>query len=144
MPRASKAKLSPAKQKKLTTLYKNLISKLKDQKYIASFFDEFYTPEEQIMLAKRLSLFILLKREFSTSQIRDLLGLSYETIRLHKMLFSTKTEKFHKIIETLAKTEENKAFLRSLEKKLQPLEDMLSAKTSMKSRARLLSKNPKD
>ena len=59
MPRVSKRKVSKKLAVELENQFVDLISLLKSPKYIRSFFQQFLTKEEKLMVIKRLMLHIL-------------------------------------------------------------------------------------
>ncbi|MCL4416709.1 MAG: Trp family transcriptional regulator [Actinobacteria bacterium] len=139
MPRVSKFKLG---QKELERINKNLsylISSLNKSEAIESFLDEFLTKEEKTMLAKRLVLFIFLKRNYPPSVIRSALNLSYETIRIYQNQLNLKSKSFHELVEKLIRREQTKELFEKIDKLLKPLSLVLESKSNMKSRAKFLS-----
>lgn len=139
MPRASKRKLNKEINLELTENFSYLISSLQNQKEIEQFFKDFLTKEENLMLAKRLMLHLLLDNKYKSLEIQSILGISKETIRVHKANWEKGGETYKKIINKIVNRRKVKFFLQAIEKKLRPLELALQSKTNMKARAKFLS-----
>lgn len=139
MPRVSKAKLAEEELKEIHHHFSSLIVSLANSKASEEFFDEFLTAEEKLMLSKRLLLLLLLKKEYSPSKVQQTAKVSYETVRIYQIQLKSKSNNFHKTLESLTKKQEVKNFLSNLNKALKPLELALDSKTNMRSRAKLLS-----
>lgn len=115
-----------------------IIQSLTSRTEISSFLNEFLTDEEKIMLGKRLVLYMMLYKNFTSSQIHSALSMSYETIRWYKEVFNGKSEIFRKTIERLIKREKSKEFWKKIERILEPFAVALEAKSNMKARAKLM------
>lgn len=139
MPRVSKARLHNERLQEIGEHFSYLISSLKTSGEIENFFTEFLTKEEKIMLAKRLVLFMMLKRDYSPSMIQSALHISYETVRNYQNQLHHKNAVFQRIIEKLVKREKTEEFFQKLEKILKPVELFLRSKTDMKARAKFAS-----
>lgn len=63
----------------LDALYQTIV-KLSDKKRVEGFLNDFLTPTEKIMLAKRLAIFIMLSDGYSYEIIRETLKVSPPTI----------------------------------------------------------------
>lgn len=116
-----------------------IIQCLTSKTEVSSFLNEFLTTEEKIMLGKRLVLYMMLYKNFTSSQIHTALSMSYETIRWYKEVFGSKSEVFRNTIERLIKREKSKEFWQKIEKVLEPFTLALNAKSNMKARAKLAS-----
>ena len=78
------------------------------------FLNQFLTPSEKIMFAKRLALVVMLKRGYSFTAIRETLKMSESTItKFWKLL---RQNKFSFISEVKLKKKKNKEFWAGLEK----------------------------
>ena len=66
MPMKSRLSLEPADQKKLDQTLVRLIADLQEPRAVREFLEVFFSPEERLMLAKRLSIAVMLFRD-STS-----------------------------------------------------------------------------
>jgi uncharacterized protein YerC len=142
MPRASRKQVDKDTQEELRDNFAFLISALHKSKDIEQFFEDFLTREEKTMLAKRLMLHLMLENEYTALEIQAVLGMSRDTIRIHKDLWNRGGETHKEMIRKIAKREKTKEFWKKVEKILKPLEHALQAKTNMKARSKLL--NPWD
>jgi len=139
MPRVSKKSLNKEINSELKENFSSLISSLQNPKEIEQFLNDFLTKEENLMLAKRLMLHLLLDNKYKSLEIQSILGVSKETVRVHKVNWERGGETYKKIINKIANKRKVKLFLQAIEKKLRPLELALQSKTNMKARAKFLS-----
>ncbi|MEX2012898.1 MAG: hypothetical protein WD967_00670 [Candidatus Levyibacteriota bacterium] len=139
MPRASKFQFREEEFKKLQEQFSYLVSFLNNPSEIENFFNEFLTREEKTMLTKRLILLVLIKRNYPTQAIINLLHVSYETVRSYQNSFLFKSREFQKTLEKLVAREQTKELLSKLEKILEPIDLALKSKNNMKARARIAS-----
>jgi|SRR3989344_1427592 len=139
MTRISRKQLNQKQLEKIKEHFSYLISYLNKKPEIESFFDEFLTKEEKIMLTKRLVLFIMLKKNFSPSATQLALNVSYETVRTYQNQLRYKTPQFHEIIEKLLKRDKIISFFREVERLVRPVKLAVQTKTNMKARAKFAS-----
>ena len=83
-------------------------------------------------------LHLFLENGYKTVEIVSILGLSRETVRVHKRMWEHGGPTYKKIINIMARKENTKLFISKLEKLLMPLNLALRAKNDMKARAKLL------
>lgn len=136
MSRVSKKFINKALEEELENHLTFIISSLSDKKEINVFLNEFLTDEEKKMLGKRLILYMLLYRGFSSVDINNALSMSYETIRWYKEAYGDKPYAFKKIVDKLIRREKSKELWKKLDKILEPLSLALQSKTNMKARAK--------
>lgn len=139
MPRASRKRIKKKVYEEVIGNFASLITALKNPYEIEFFFQDFLTKEEKLMLSKRLMLHLLLERGFYSSQIESTLGVSKETVRTHKNVWSRGGKVYKSIIQEIAKRNKTKEFWEKIEKLLKPVELVLQAKTNMKARAKFAS-----
>ena len=139
MPRVSKFYLRKNEKDMILNHLFFLISSLRQSKEIEQFIESFLTKEEQIMLAKRLVLFMMLVRGYSHSEIKNVLHLSHETVRQHAMQFSSKNTTFQNTIKRLLRRDDVEQFWQRINKMLKPIDLFLRSKHDMKARAKVLS-----
>lgn len=128
MPRASKFLLNDRQVKEITSHLLYLISSLNNENEINDFLENFLTKEEKLMLSKRLVLFMMLKKQYSSSVIKDALHLSYETIRIHQNQLNSKNETFQKILKKLLQRQKTRELFDKINKFLKPLDLALKSK----------------
>lgn len=141
MSRVSKIKLNEEMQEEISEHFLYLIASLNNQKEIKSFFDEFLTKEEKVMLAKRLVLFMMLQKGYSSSFIQTALQVSYETVRSYSIQFAHKDSIFQQITNKLLTRKRTQQFWDKIEKSLKPLALFMKAKSNMSARAKFLSRD---
>ena len=103
---------------------------------LRKFLGDFLTSEERIMLAKRLTLYIMLLSDYSDTQIKDVLKMSYETIRAIRGLLDNKSQRFKDSLSDWVKKPDKK---RSTNRLLKFIELALAAKSDVKARAKFTS-----
>jgi len=84
MPRVSNTSISNEFRIKIDKALPVIIVSLRDKSETADFYRNFLTSEEQIMMGKRLVLYVLLYKGYPFKQIKEFLGMSFEAIRFHK------------------------------------------------------------
>lgn len=80
MARISKYPILKEVYEKVFDLFLETFLQLRSKKRVANFFDEFLTPTEQIMLAKRMAISLLLAKNYNYQDISDILKVSNGTI----------------------------------------------------------------
>lgn len=80
------------------------VAKLRTKKQASVFFEEFFTPTEKVMLAKRLAIWILIAKRYSYREISELLKMSTSTIAVYCLSFKYK-KAFRSVIERILKEE---------------------------------------
>jgi uncharacterized protein YerC len=80
MPHISSRNISPSKQKEIETQFKTFFRSIPRSLSIDILFDQLFTETEQIMLAKRLAVLILLSENVSFYKISSALNVSTSTV----------------------------------------------------------------
>lgn len=80
MARISKYPILKEVYEKIFDLFLETFLQLRSKKRVANFFDEFLTPTEQIMLAKRMAISLLLAKNYNYQDISNILKVSNGTI----------------------------------------------------------------
>ncbi len=141
MGRVSRKIIDKELQKQLEAQLSFIISSLTNKKEIEVFLNEFLTKEEKVMLGKRLILYMLLEKGWTSTQIYRVLGMSYETIRWYKALFESKPDLFKITLQKLIKREKSRELWEKFEKIFETMTLALQAKTNIKARAKLAQGN---
>ena len=97
------------------------IADLKTPSEVESFFKELLTPTEQIMLAKRLAISILLTKKYSYEEITDILKVSPATIGTIALWLKKEGKAFGKTIRKILMQEKQDEFWDNLEQFLTTL-----------------------
>jgi len=116
MPQVSKHKVTKDIEKRMYEVFWNSIAGLKKSKEVEEFFSELLTPTEKIMLAKRLSIAILLLKGYEYRSISGLLKVSYATISRVSGWLRYSGEGYRKVVEKMLRREAWKEFLEGVEK----------------------------
>ncbi len=138
MPRVSQKTINKETNLEIRENFSFLISSLQNPNDIEQFFADFLTHEENLMLAKRLMLHLLLNNQYKSLEIQSILGISKETVRTHANNWEKGGETYKKIINKISGRRKVKLFMQAVEKKMRPLELALKSKSNMKARAKLL------
>jgi uncharacterized protein YerC len=141
MPRASKKYLTRNVESELKDHFAFLITSLQNSREIEHFFYDFLSKEEKVMLAKRLMLHLMLEREYKVSEISSVLGITRETIRVHRQVWIRGGTTYKKILQKIARREQTKEFWKKINQALNPIELVLHTKTNKKARIKLLNPN---
>jgi len=80
MAQISKYPISKNVYERIFDIFLETFSKLNSKREVSDFFDEFLTPTEKIMLAKRLAINVLLAKGFEYREISEILRVSSTTI----------------------------------------------------------------
>ncbi len=80
MTQVSKRYIPPWTFEKILSIFLSSFLKIKDQNTAKHFFEEFLTPTEKIMLAKRITGYYLLYKKVSIREAADILKLSTSTL----------------------------------------------------------------
>lgn len=121
MARVSLKLLSPQVTKTLLLSLKEAFKGLSKEEDAQAFLYDFLTPQEKLMLAKRLAIGILAYQELHYREICDLLQVTPTTIQKVK-LDMEKSLKYKKLFEKLSQTERFQVFSESLRKASQSKE----------------------
>jgi TrpR-related protein YerC/YecD len=111
MAQVSRAPLSKEVYERVFEIFFKTIVKITSKKEAESFFRDFLTPTEKIVLAKRLSIAILLTKNYDYETIRQVLHVSPPTIATVNRPLKYGGEGYKMIIGKLLREEEVKEVL---------------------------------
>jgi len=137
MPRASRLPIQPLLVKELLDNIYNLFSSLSSKDKAQVLYREFFTKEEQTMIAKRLMVFMLLDKGYTTSQIVNLLGVSKEMVRVYEITWKDKDTQFKELIKQVIKESEKNKLWEHIAQLLKPFDLAVQARNDMQSRAKI-------
>lgn len=104
------------------------IANLTTKKDVSAFFNEFLTPTERIMFAKRLAVGLLIAKSYDYKEIRELLKVSTATIASYSTFYKYGTG-YKEVIKKILRNEKIEKFLLSLAGKVASVAAMGGAKS---------------
>jgi len=114
MPQISKRPLSRIIYERIFKIFIEVIVDIKDKKESEDFLKDFLTPTERIMLAKRLTIAILLSKNYDYDTIHKVLHVSNTTISSVNNYIKFSGEGYRKVIDKFLKKEAIKDLLSSI------------------------------
>ena len=104
------------------------IANLDTKKKVAVFFEEFLTPTERIMLAKRLAIGLFISKGYNYQEISDLLRVSTSTIADYAIVYKYKNG-YKEVVNQILKSKQIERFLLSLGEKIASIGAMGGSKS---------------
>lgn len=105
MTQVSKYPISKAVEKRVFEIFFDTIVNLKNSDDVASFLEDFLTPTEKMMLAKRLAIAVMLAKGYDYRGIRETLRVSFPTVALVNLWLKHKGKGYQKVIERILREE---------------------------------------
>lgn len=139
MPRVSQIPINKELKENLDDSFSDLISSLKDTSEIKAFFEDFLTKEERAMLSKRLLLHLMFEKEYSNSEIQSILGIRYETIRVHKNNWERGGKTYKLVLKKIASKQKSKLLFKKIEVLIDKVNLAIKSRSDMKARAKFAS-----
>lgn len=106
MPQISKRPIKEDLLNRMLEIMEKSLVKLKDQKEMTVFLEDFLTPTEKIMLAKRLAMALLLSRGWDHQAICQYLKVSTSTVTTIKNKLKSETSGYHRVINQIESDKE--------------------------------------
>lgn len=116
MSQVSKINLEGIIQKELYDEFSWIVSELKNTQEVENFFSELLTKTEKIMLTKRLAIAVLLVKGYTYRNIRQVLRVSFPTIRSVQFWLDHGRGGYKKAVEKIISRREILAFLEMVDK----------------------------
>ncbi len=104
------------------------IAGLTTKNEVSTFFNEFLTPTERIMFAKRLAIGLLIAKDYDYREISELLRVSTATIASYS-LFYKYGKGYREVINKILQNEKIEKFLLSLAEKIASVASMGGSKS---------------
>lgn len=101
MPQISKQFVKHNVQQKIEWLLKEVISRSRDQKETAELIEALLTKTEQVMIAKRLSIVLMLAKGCSIPEIESTLKVSRPTVYQSRRIIEGSGEKFQDMMKQI-------------------------------------------
>lgn len=114
MAQISKYPISKNVEKRMYEIFHNVISSLKHSSDIEEFISDLLSPIEKIMLAKRLSIAVLLEKGYSYEDISKILRVTPPTIATVSITLRYRGNGYKKAVQRLLKDEKINAFFEKI------------------------------
>jgi len=102
MPQVSRWQLSPKIEKTIFDLFIKALAKIREEKEVEAFINDFFTPTERVMLAKRFAIIYLLDKGVGIREIANLIKVSTSTVSRINIWFKRGGESYRKLIRKIA------------------------------------------
>lgn len=115
MAQVSKYPISKLVEKRMYEIFQSVISSLKHSSDIDEFINDLLSPIEKIMLAKRLSIAVLLEKGYSYEDISKILRVTPPTIANVSISLKYRGNGYKKAVQKILKDEKMNNFLEKLQ-----------------------------
>lgn len=115
MPKVSRLPLRSDVWDKILNLFVSTLADQKDKKKLSKFFDDFFSPTEKIMFAKRLATAVLLAKGHDYISIREILRVSPPTIAKLSLKIQYGGEGLKPVIEDIFKKQASQIIWKEIE-----------------------------
>lgn len=105
MAQVSGRKISSKVEKRIFDLFFHTIAQLTNESDVSAFLDDFLTPTERIMLAKRLSIALMLVKGYDYRTIQSTLKVSLPTVSSVSVWVKYRGRGYQKILERILRQE---------------------------------------
>lgn len=114
MSQVSKRMLLPSIQERLFQNFWEMFADIKNTRDVQTFLDDFLTPTEKVMLAKRMTIAVLFSKGHDHRSISSMLKVSTTTVNTIAKFLSLKTPGYQLLIKKYLQKESTKEFLEDL------------------------------
>ena len=115
MTQISKYPISAAVEKRIFEIFFGSIVHLNNTTDVSQFLDDFLTPTEKMMLAKRLAVAVLLTKGYEYREIRKTLRVSFPMIANVNIWLKYKGKGYQKVIEKILREEKIEEFWQKID-----------------------------
>lgn len=115
MPQVSKYPIAQDVYNHIFEIFFQTIADVKNTYEVKEFLVDFLTPTEQIMLAKRLSIAVLLTKEYDYRSISKILRVSPTTIASVNMFLRYNGKGYKRIVQKILNSEKSEEFWNKLD-----------------------------
>lgn len=115
MAQVSKYPIHKDVEKRMFEVFKRTIASLNDPQDIEDFLDDFLSPVEKIMLAKRLSIAVLLAKQYRYPAIASILRVTPPTIASVSISLKYSGKGYKKMVERILRDEKMAEFWQGVE-----------------------------
>lgn len=114
MTQVSKYPLSKLVYQRIFEIFFESVLKIKNEEEAEEFFSEFLSPTEKIVLAKRISIAVLLSKKYDYNSIKKILHVSTSTISDVNVLLKYAGSGYRRVVEKLLREEKVNNILTSV------------------------------
>ncbi|MBI2074947.1 MAG: hypothetical protein HYT83_03880 [Candidatus Levybacteria bacterium] len=115
MTQVSKYPIHKDVEKRMAEILENTIASLSNSEDIKDFLDDFLSPVEKIMLAKRLSIAVLLAKGYQYPAIRQILRVTPSTIAGVSINLRYAGKGYKKMVKKILADDKNREFWQKIE-----------------------------
>ncbi|KKR87218.1 hypothetical protein A2875_04925 [Candidatus Gottesmanbacteria bacterium RIFCSPHIGHO2_01_FULL_46_14] len=105
MAQVSNRRVSSIVEKRIFDLFFHTIAELNNESDVSAFLEDFLTPTERIVLAKRLSIALMLVKGFDYRTIQSTLKVSFPTVSSVSVWVKYRGRGYQKILERILRQE---------------------------------------
>lgn len=102
-------------EKRMFEIFKNTISSLKYSEDIEDFFEDFLSPVEKIMLAKRLAIAVLLAKNYTYPSIAKILRVTPSTIATVSLSLKYSGKGYKRMVQKILSDDRKDQFWQKIE-----------------------------
>lgn len=115
MTQISKYPISKAVEKRIFGIFFSTIVNLRTSEDVSSFLEDFLTPTEKMMLAKRLAVAVMLAKGYDYRAIRKTLRVSFPMIASVNLWLKYKGRGYQKVIDQILREEKIDEFWQKID-----------------------------
>lgn len=115
MAQVSRYPLSKDVYKRVFEILFQSIANIKNPQEVKEFFDDFLSPTERIVLAKRLSIAVLLAKGYDYNDVREVLKVSPPTIAAVNASLKYKGKAYKRVVNRILRSDKFEEFLGKIE-----------------------------
>ena len=115
MSQVSKYPIHKSVEKRVFEIFKSTISTLKDAQDIDDFLEDFLSPIEKIMLAKRLAIAVLLAKNYTYPSLSEILRVTPSTIATVSLSLKYSGKGYKRMVQKILSDERKDQFWQKIE-----------------------------
>lgn len=115
MTQVSKYPISQDVERRIFEIFFKTIVNLKNTEDVSSFLEDFLTPTEKMMLAKRLAVAVMLAKGYDYREIRKTLRVSFHMVANVNLWLKYKGKVYQKVIERILREEKIEEFWQKID-----------------------------
>jgi len=115
MAQISKYRLRKEIEERMYEIFLDSVGMVQNRKHVSKLIDDLLSPTEKIMLAKRLSIALLLMKQYQYRSIAQLLHVSYGTVNRVGRMLESGNGGYLMVLSVLLKQEKYIAFINKID-----------------------------